>query len=313
MSPFSLRPLNVGETLDAGFKLYTRHFRTLLAISAVVLLPLGVLQLVLSGTLGRVSFLDLAVEAPAGEIPVGFGRYLAGALGIALLGALGGLAVQAAAVRVFAAGYQGETVDWQASLRFAGRKAAVVAATTLMVVIASGAGLLLCLLPGVWLWTSWYVGVPALLVEGRGPLAALGRSFSLVKTRFWPVLGVAVLTYLLVAIAQQVVSVIVAVAGLVPFVLSAAEGANPTTTPLLAAASLASTLVSLFTLPFQAAIATVVYFDLRVRTEAYDLELMARELGAAPSSEAPAPPPPPLAPPPPAEPNHPFGLDEPGR
>jgi hypothetical protein len=34
----------------------------------------------------------------------------------------------------------------------------------------------------------------------------------------------------------------------------------------------------LVTVPFLAAVATVQYFDLRVRAEGYDLEVMAREL-----------------------------------
>ena len=34
------RPLGIGEILSAAFRLYQRHWRTLLAIAAVVVVPL---------------------------------------------------------------------------------------------------------------------------------------------------------------------------------------------------------------------------------------------------------------------------------
>jgi hypothetical protein len=74
----------------------------------------------------------------------------------------------------------------------------------------------------------------------------------------------------------------------------------------------AQTLASALTTPFTAAVTVVVYFDLRVRKEAFDLELLAEQLGVEPpvGSAAPtvelAPPPapeasdqPPFWPPPP--------------
>jgi hypothetical protein len=41
------RPLGIGEILSTAFRLYQRHWRTLLAIAAVVVVPLTLLQYLL--------------------------------------------------------------------------------------------------------------------------------------------------------------------------------------------------------------------------------------------------------------------------
>jgi hypothetical protein len=41
------RPLGIGEILSTAFELYRRHWRTLLAIAAVVVVPLTLLQYLL--------------------------------------------------------------------------------------------------------------------------------------------------------------------------------------------------------------------------------------------------------------------------
>jgi hypothetical protein len=41
------RPMGIGEILSTAFQLYRRHWRTLLAIAAVVVVPLTLLQYLL--------------------------------------------------------------------------------------------------------------------------------------------------------------------------------------------------------------------------------------------------------------------------
>ena len=41
------RPMGIGEILSTAFKLYQRHWRTLLAIAAVVVVPFTLLQYLL--------------------------------------------------------------------------------------------------------------------------------------------------------------------------------------------------------------------------------------------------------------------------
>jgi hypothetical protein len=68
---------------------------------------------------------------------------------------------------------------------------------------------------------------------------------------------------------------------------------------------LGTIIVSILSAPFLAAMVTIIYFDLRVRKEGYDLELMAGDLSRMESN-------PHLGAPPPASDDNPFGLDNPG-
>jgi hypothetical protein len=145
----------------------------------------------------------------------------------------------------------------------------------------------------VWLYISWSVTVPALVVEHLGAFEAIQRSYRLVRRRFWPVLGVVVLSVLL----YGTISYLFSLAGsLFTFLGDETSVGIP-----VAASVISSTLSSIVVQPFIAAVLIVLYFDLRVRAEGYDLRLMATELGDG------TPPPPPTS-----SPDDPFGLGSPG-
>ena len=48
MAQLQLRPFSVGEMLDAAFKIYKDRFRTLVMITAAVVVPLGIVQALLA-------------------------------------------------------------------------------------------------------------------------------------------------------------------------------------------------------------------------------------------------------------------------
>ena len=88
----------------------------------------------------------------------------------------------------------------------------------------------------------------------------------------------------------------------------AASGANADTVLGFTVATLAAIIAKSITTPFSAAYVTVLYFDLRVRREAFDLQLLAEHVGIDPPEGGPGllePPPPdpsdapPFWPPPP--------------
>ncbi len=93
------------------------------------------------------------------------------------------------------------------------------------------------------------------------------RSFRLVKPRLWPVLGIALLSGLL---ASTVGSVL----GGVPSVLALVVGLKWGWL-LLAMGSVLSGLVST---PLISIVATLVYYDGRIRQEGLDLQIMAADL-----------------------------------
>jgi hypothetical protein len=200
--------------------------------------------------------------------------------------------VQGASVKAAADVYQGASPDWRESLRFGFRRFPALLGALIMVWVASSFGLFFCLLPGIWLFVSWSVTVPAVMVEHSGPLAAMGRSFRLVRPRFWQALGAVALS----AILYFAVSYIFSLLGTVFSIFEE----NPASGVSLLASTISSTISSVIVFPFIAAVITVLYFDLRVRSEGFDLEILARELGSSgPAPQASN------------EPDDPFGLGPP--
>lgn len=269
-----LRPRTVGEILDAAFKLYTSNVRTLLIISAVVFVPIGILQLVVTSGVGVEPMDLLSPDFLAdGRVPPEFMAFLGGTVLVALISTIGTIFVQGAAIDLFAAQYRGAGRTWQEAVRFGIDKSLFVLAAVLLSGIGSVAGLFLCLVPGVWLWTSWYVAVPAVLVEDIGPIKAMTRSFRLVKQRFWPVLGVGALAFLITIVIEQLLGLIVTLVTVIPSAVDAAETGS-FGTGVFGPTILAGVISSIVTVPFLAAVAVSVYFDLRVRFEGFDLEML---------------------------------------
>jgi len=109
--------------------------------------------------------------------------------------------------------------------------------------IAIAIGLVLLIVPGLYLATIWAVCQPAIVSENRDALGAFSRSRELVAGDGWAVFGT-----ILVAILIQIGVAVVAVA------IGAAIGVGA----LIAATIIASTI----TAPISALVATVLFFDL---------------------------------------------------
>jgi hypothetical protein len=78
------RPMGVGEILSAAFRLYQRHWRTLLAIAAVVVVPITLLQYLLGNQVrsqSQVTSNGVVVSTPSWAIGIsGLVAALAGLL-----------------------------------------------------------------------------------------------------------------------------------------------------------------------------------------------------------------------------------------
>jgi hypothetical protein len=110
-----------------------------------------------------------------------------------------------------------------------------------------GIGLLLLIIPGLFLLTIWAVLIPVVVLEGRSAGESFTRSREIVRGRGWSVFGLIVVTFLIVAIASTVIRLLFAP---LPDFLDAWLGS-------LVAHSL--------TVPFVAAALTTAYFHLTAR------------------------------------------------
>lgn len=174
----------------------------------------------------------------------------------------------AAAYRLVADAYLGRPVDPDASLRFGLRRLPSVLWVSLLSGLGLFAGFIFFVAPGIYLAVAWAVAIPVLLGENRRGSAALGRSRALVRGRWWPCAGVLILAFLLEAIVTY--SIILGVGRI------AGDGGNDSI--LFIERGVASLIASTLVLPFKVAVTTVLYIDLRVRKEGFDIQLLTHSL-----------------------------------
>ena len=121
---------------------------------------------------------------------------------------------------------------------------APVAGASILAGIAITVGLLLLIVPGLFLITIWAVIVPVIIIERSGALASFGRSRALVRGHGWHVFGTLVVVYIIMLVVNIVLGVIFSA---LPHVLG--DGLS---------AVISGTLIS----PFLALVVTLVYYRL---------------------------------------------------
>lgn len=273
-----LRPLGVGELLDAALKIYRSRAKTLLLAVAVPVLPVVIFSVLVSTSAG-----DFQVDPATGELEGDAGDWVLSLVAM-LVGAFATIVATsvatAACYRSISGAYVGDDPDWRESLRFGFSRLGSVLGLTVLTTLVTVAGLLLCLVGVLWPLAVFAVAMPAMLVEEIGAGRSMGRSRELVKGSGWRVLGIVLLGMLIAGIFQAMVSaplaaVIFADAGVV---VEAMVNAVVT--------MIATVLVT----PFTAALTMALYVDLRVRKEGFDLYLWSQRLGLSSAGDFPAQP-----------------------
>lgn len=278
MDASKLRPLGIGEILDAAINIYRSRFGQMVLAVALLVIPTQVLAAV------------VALSADESDELTTAGGYVANFL-INLLSIAAASLATAASMKIVSSAYLGQESDWRSSLRMAFSKSGpLLGATVLLILIAAAAGfgvvlagflagpagvipLLLVLVPlGIYFAVSISVFVPALMVEDTGAWGSLKRSRELIRGRWWPVLACLFVSFLLANIVTGVIQGVFAAGSLAAdnYILSVLVFA------------IGGTIASCITTPFLAAAVSMIYFDLRVRKEGFDLELLARTLGTDP-------------------------------
>ena len=124
----------------------------------------------------------------------------------------------------------------------------------------------------VWVYVRWVLFVPALLSENLGPIRSLGRSWQLVEGKWWRTFGILLLLQILLSIVSYVIGAFFQViGGLIPGLSADAHAAVN---------QVGSTLGSVVAVPIQYIAWTLMYFDLRVRKESFDLDQLAQQVGS---------------------------------
>jgi hypothetical protein len=265
-----LRPLGIGEILDGAVKLVTRNLRTLVLAVLALSVPIALLTFLITVGTSEPCTTASCEASFAGRTAEDDGLYVAGQLVNGVLAVLLYVLSQLVCFHAVTESYFGRRASVGETLRFAVSRSGATLWLFILLAVGLLVAFVLFILPGIWLAVAWAVAVPALLVERLGGAAALRRSFQLVRGRWWASFALFVVALLLIFVVTIVLSL--AVAALLFFI---EDGSNLA----LALESAVNVLANLLTAPFLAAVVVLLYFDLRVRKEGFDLALLAEEMG----------------------------------
>jgi hypothetical protein len=252
VEPIPLTPLRVGEIVAYGAAIYRDRSGDLVRAVAVVLLPLTAAQIVLG-------LLLLHQDGGLG--------YLAGLVSLLLAFAASQLAT-AACLQISAGAYVGLRPTWEESLTFGMARVRTLLALELLAELGVVVGIVLFVLPGLYLAAAWQLAIPVLLFEGLAGPAALGRSRRLLRGRVLPAFGL--------LMVLNVLSFLVT--GIVQAVLVGLTGTSNDVLDLLVR-GLGGMAASVVTLPLVAAATAVLYIQALVRHGEVDLPKLAARLG----------------------------------
>lgn len=304
-----LRPMGVGDILDGTFRLYKRHFGTFLLIALAVYLPHALLtsgmQYLNTRTNVRAVLateqhaevsdqaeayqpdIDRESESPGSTAPPGgdpvqrtdngaeslpsdastvavVGMVVAGLLVLLVFVVVFPLC-QGAIVHKVSAGYLGEPIGASESYRRASRRLIKLVLTNILAYLVIAIGFVLLVVPGV-IFALWFVPVTAVvMLEGVGGTAALGRSRELMRGN----LGKGFVLMLLVTVLGFMFGM-------------AMGGITALPWPHDALGAFVQTVAQALILPVQLAPLVLLYYDLRIRKEGFDIEQLARSVAEPP-------------------------------
>ena len=293
-----LRPLGVGDVVDRVFGLYRARPLLFIAIAAA---PYLVLVLVITGLTLAYSSTFIALAAWAGRLaaagpsgpsasdlapPAGLENLLVFVLLIVLLSVVILSAQSAALVDAMAEGYLGRQITLGQAFRDGLRAAPSVIGAGLLVffgLIAFWAALIvaaaisqqtlivlaavsLALVGTVYIASATLVAPVVATVEHVGPAVALRRSWSLSSGSRWRIIGLQLLLLILNGVISALLSTILVTAFI----------GDVTTRTIVR--QIANLVANVAWAPVQWGTFAVLYYDLRVRREAFELQLAAEAL-----------------------------------
>jgi hypothetical protein len=250
MTGLELRPLSLGEILDRTFTLYRRYFLLFLGISGIPRIPVLAFQLAQSAmptslVLGAVMLLLLFIVSA-----------------FAYLFSQGGTILAVSQL------YLGRPTSIGVSLGRVWGEIGSLFGVIALNGLAVGGALILLVVPGIYVACRLLVCVPAALIEHLGPRESLSRSFDLTRENAGRAFVILVFSLVLTYGSQLLIAL--------PFGIGVATATKDPTMlrfwlmMIQVGSNVATALVS----PVLLIATSIYYYDLRVRKEAFDLQIM---------------------------------------
>ena len=271
-----LQPMNFTDILDGIFTVYRNHYRLLLKIAAV--------YLVLGFAVDLISAYFI-IGATLSTVFIVAGFSLTATSVISLL-------VTAGLMYASAQVYLGREITVGAAFQQAFRRFWPYLGSGLLWLLGAG-GLCITIIGipfGIYFGVRWNLYSLPVLIEESNAWNALGRSTELVKGSWWRVLGIVAAIYLISGMITIILYIsiefILTLAGIIA--TEQTDGGNglldmirrlfaPTPTEAgwvtYAVQRFVALLIATLTMPIALIGSTLLYFDLRIRKEAFDIEM----------------------------------------
>jgi len=247
MADYQLRPLSIGEILDGALVLLRRHFALVLGIAVVCE--------------GIPTAMDVYIDLTGG------GSQNPGlSLLDRLLTLVGSVLVTGATVRVVSEAYLGRTPLFGDAMGFAGSRFGTILGANIMSGFLTVLATLALVIPGMVVACGYSVAAEAAALESGTASEALRRSWDLTK-------GFKLKALALGVVSIGLILVVYLGAGVLGGIMGEVVGGLDVVLAVLAAC------VSLLIYPVISCVFTLFYYDLRVRKEGFDLEMLSRQLG----------------------------------
>lgn len=278
MAATDIRPMSLGEVLDRTFSLYKNNFMLLSGIVAVPML----VQFVYA--MGLEWFQRLAV-AGSGRGAPSVGVIITGAIGVIVAALIMGVLVSAAQAGTIVAVseiYLGRTITVKEAYRPVRKRIFRFLGLILVTGLMCGAGLIFLFIPGIYLYCKTALVTPVMMLEDESVGGSISRSFDLTKDYVMQIF----LILLLVFVIKWVVGMIL----VVPVTIAVAA-MHLKTVPIWMAVlqHLGEFLSEVVITPIGTISISLMYYNLRVRKEAFDLQHLMGSLDVPPNSPNNAP------------------------
>ncbi|MDZ4875657.1 MAG: hypothetical protein CLLPBCKN_005077 [Chroococcidiopsis cubana SAG 39.79] len=275
-SSSSMQPLNVGNVVTAGVRLYRSHFKRYLRLALQaylwVLVPIyGWAKFAaIAGLISRLAFGELVNQPESISTARNYIKsrtwsffFVGLRVGIFVFLAYIGFAIAGTIIGTIAVLFLGFLLRL-----ILGELGSTIAVG--LVVVALLGSLLFGL---IWLYSRWFISeVPLAVEESINGAQSISRSWNLTQTFIWRIQGIVLITFI-------VTFPILAVSSYIPqiFLLRLEQGSTAYTIVYLISWVL-SFAGGILIMPFWQVIKAVVYYDLRTRREGLGLKLRDRDV-----------------------------------
>lgn len=242
---YEIRALSFSEILDQGFRLVRNHFILLAGAGLVLYVPLTFVSQWMAAEM------ETAASSPDAALRVG----LIG-MGIGLVSILLSPIVTAAVTYALGEVYLGRAVTLGQALRRATSVFLPLMGTFFLYTLAVAGGFILLIIPGLYFMLAFMLVNQVVVLEGRYGLNALKRSRELMRGNLARGFGVFAASFLIMAVLSTGVEI----------TLISVPVIYPVASAVVQAAGFA----------FYSAVGVLLYFDIRCRKEAFDLEHLSR-------------------------------------